>query len=462
MTKSAAKWVCYECGYTAPNYLGKCPECNTWGSIKEEIIYKNTNKVTNFKKNETKPSFILSTEVPLVNRTPTFNKEIDNVLGGGFVSGSLVLIAGEPGIGKSTILLQISCELAKSNKVLYISAEESLTQIKVRLTRLQLENIQKKENFLLLTTNNLQEILNTIDLEKPSFLIVDSIQAIHHPEIEGALGNISQVRECTNILLRNAKDNNITTILIGHVNKEGQIAGPKVLEHIVDTVLYFEGDKINNYRILRTTKNRFGPSGEIAVFEMKQNGLVVIDNPSYIFMSGNKENIPGSSYGTIVEGSKVIVCEIQALLGSTSFAVSRRVANGLDINRVLQIIAILERRVGFNFSKNDLFVNLASGLNSSEVALDLPTALAIVSCKQDVISPKRTVYIGEIGLTGEIRQVNQLENRIKECIKLGFERAVVPYGTEIDGNLFKKIEIIQVKKILEAIRATLIPKAVKT
>ena len=455
MPKTSSKWACQECGYISLSYLGKCPECNSFGTLIEEISYKKPraasgeNKENNFNK---------SSEINIENikRIKSFDKELDNVLGGGFVKGSLLLLAGEPGIGKSTILLQVADHISKNHKVAYVTAEESIYQVKLRSQRLNLQS----ENILLLAENNLEVILNLIQDVKPEFLIVDSIQAIYDPALEGASGNVSQVRECAAKLLRLAKDKDITTILVGHVNKEGLIAGPKVLEHIVDTVLYFEGEKFHNFRILRVTKNRFGAALEIAVFEMKENGLCPIPNPSFLFMSENKEPVAGSTYCAIIEGSKTIIAEVQALVGSTTYASPRRVTNGVDFNRVLQIIAILERRVGFNFSKHDLFVNLVGGLSSYEPALDLPIAMAIVSCKQDVIPSKKTVYIGEIGLSGELRQVNHIENRIKECAKLGFERVIIPTNKEINIKGFQEIEIIKCNKILDAIRNSLKTKLV--
>ncbi|MBI3590490.1 MAG: DNA repair protein RadA [Candidatus Melainabacteria bacterium] len=451
MAKVTSKWVCQECGHASLSYIGKCPECNSWGSLIEEISRKKSASQNLSSETENSFSLISNIDHSNIERIKSFDKEFDSVLGGGFVIGSLILLSGEPGIGKSTILLQAANHLSRNLKVAYVTAEESIYQVKLRAQRLNLQD----KNLLLLAENNLEIILDLIEKEKPDFLIIDSIQAIYHPELESTAGNVSQVRECANKLLRLAKDKNITTILVGHVNKEGLIAGPKVLEHIVDTVLYFEGEKFHNFRILRATKNRFGSSDEIAVFEMKETGLKIILNPSFLFMSQNKDSVPGSTYSALVEGSKTIIAEIQALVGGTSYTTPRRVANGLDYNRVLQIIAILERRVGFNFSKHDLFVNLVGGLSSYEPALDLSIAMSIVSCKQDVIPIKKTVYIGEIGLTGEIREVNQIENRIKECIKLGFERIVIPYNTEISSNRFKEIEIIQGKKVLDAIRSSL-------
>lgn len=454
MPKTSSKYVCQECGHTSLSYLGKCPECNLWNTLIEEVVYKKPLSHSEYKK-AGNGQFTLSSNIDTeeIKRIKSFDKEFDLVLGSGFVLGSLILLAGEPGIGKSTILLQAAYHLAKNYKVAYVTAEESLYQVKLRANRLELSC----ENLLLLAENNLLTILNLAEKEKPGFLIIDSIQAIYHPDLEGTPGNVSQVRECTNRLLRLAKENNITTILVGHVNKEGLIAGPKVLEHIVDTVLYFEGEKFHNFRLLRATKNRFGCTDEIAVFEMKEKGLKIISNPSYLFISRDKDIVPGSTYTAIVEGSKTIIAEVQALVGNTTYATPRRVANGLDYNRVLQIVAILERRIGFNFSKHDLYVNLVGGLSSYEPALDLSIAIAIVSCKQNVVPLRKTVYIGEIGLTGEIRQVNQIENRIKECAKLGFERVVIPEYNEITLVSKLDIEINQTKKVLEAIRSSLAP-----
>lgn len=457
MPKVTSKWVCQECGHTSLSYLGKCPECSSWGTLIEEVTKKKTAKSSLNSNYENEFTSIASISSSQTERINSFDKELDNVLGGGFVPGSLILLSGEPGIGKSTLLLQAADYLANKYKVAYVSAEESIYQIKLRAERLNLKirETAKNENLLFLAENNLELILDLLEKEKPDFLVIDSIQAIYHPELESSAGNVSQVRECSNKLLRLAKDKNITTILVGHVNKEGLIAGPKVLEHIVDTVLYFEGEKFNNFRILRATKNRFGCTDEIAVFEMKEKGLKTIANPSFLFMSQNKDPVAGSTYSAIVEGSKTIISEVQALVGSTTYPAPRRVTNGLDYNRFLQIIAILERRAGFNFSKHDLYVNLVGGLTSDEPALDLSIAMSVVSCKQDVIPTKRTVYIGELGLTGEIRQVNQIENRVKEAIKLGFERAVIPMTQDISKSLSTNIEIIQTKKILDAIRLSL-------
>src|SRR3989338_10439563 len=305
--KLTSKWVCQECGHTSPSYIGKCPECNSWGSLIEEVVHKKSSNSLYSSDKENSFNLLSDIDYSKTERIKSFDKELDNVLGGGFVKGSLLLLAGEPVIGKSTILLQVADHISKNHKVAYITAEESIYQVKLRSQRLNLQS----ENILLLAENNLEVILNLIQDVKPEFLIVDSIQAIYDPALEGASGNVSQVRECAAKLLRLAKDKDITTILVGHVNKEGLIAGPKVLEHIVDTVLYFEGEKFHNFRILRATKNRFGCTDEIAVFEMKEHGLCPIPNPSFLFMSENIEPVAGSTYCAIIEGSKTIIAEVQ-------------------------------------------------------------------------------------------------------------------------------------------------------
>ncbi len=451
MSKVTSKWVCQECGHTTAAYLGKCPECSKWGTLIEEIVNRSQKQSTATISENSFKQF--SNIEPLsLTRISSFDSELDYVLGGGFVRGSLILLAGEPGIGKSTILLQIAHHMAQNLKVAYVTAEESVYQVHMRAQRLNVK--EDNNNLLILAENNFEVISALIEKENPQFLIIDSIQAIYDPGIESTSGSISQVRECANQILRIAKDKNITTIIVGHINKEGLIAGPKVLEHIVDTVLYFEGEKQSKYRILRATKNRFGCIDEIAIFEMANEGLKIVTNPSKLFMSTNKDLIPGSTYTSIVEGNKILIAEVQALVGGASYSSPRRVANGVDYNRLLQIIAILERRVGFDFSRHDIFANLVGGLTCMQPALDLSIAMAIISCKKDMVPYKSTVYVGEIGLSGEIRQVDFLENRVKEALKLGFERVVIPISPELDIKSFKKIEVVQAKTVSEASRAT--------
>ncbi len=449
MPKVTSSWICQECGYTSPAYIGKCPECKAWGTISEEITSKKSDKLN--LGIATNNSFHALSDLDLseVKRIKSYDSELDDILGGGFVLGSLILLAGEPGIGKSTILLQIANGLSNTMKVAYVTAEESTYQVKLRAQRLNVKD--DKQNLLLLAENNLEVIFSLIEQEKPDFLILDSIQAIYDPSLESSNGSVGQVKECANKILRLCKDKHITTVIVGHVNKEGLIAGPKVLEHIVDTVLYFEGEKFHNFRIIRATKNRFGCTDETAFFEMKDNGLESIANPSSLFISRNLVTVPGSTFTTIVDGSKTIIAEVQALVGGSGYSTPRRTSNGLDFNRVLQIIAILERRAGYNFSKQDIFVNLVGGLASSEPALDLSIAMSIISCVQDVPPSKKTAYIGEIGLTGEIRQVTKIESRIKECIKLGFERIIVPKETDIQKFKKSNSELIYINNIAEAI-----------
>ncbi len=449
MPKLTSSWICQECGYNSAAYIGKCPSCGSWATMIEEIIAKKNAKTSSSTISENSFSSLSSLDLSEVKRTKSYDPELDSILGGGFVLGSFILLAGEPGIGKSTILLQIADDLSNKLKVAYVTAEESTYQVKLRATRLNIND--NKKNLLLLAENNLETILNLVEKEKPDFLILDSIQAIYDPSLESSNGSVSQVKECANKILRVCKDKHITTIIVGHVNKEGLIAGPKVLEHIVDTVLYFEGEKFHNFRIIRATKNRFGCTDETAFFEMKDNGLVAIANPSTLFMSQNTEPASGSTYTTIVDGSKTIIAEVQALVGAMGYATCRRVSNGLDVNRVLQIIAILERRSGYNFSKHDIFVNLVGGLTSSEPALDLSIAMSIVSCMNNLIPQKKSVYIGEIGLTGEIRQVTKIENRIKECAKLGFEKIVVPWETDISKIKNPNLEMVRIKKVFEVL-----------
>ena len=381
-------------------------------------------------------------------RMSTNISEFDRVLGGGIVQGSLVLIAGDPGIGKSTILLQTSGELCKNNKkVLYVSAEESAGQIKLRAERLGV----KSDTLYIYPQTNLELIKKHIENMQPDLVIIDSIQAIYTTMIQSSAGSVSQIRECCNMLMQTAKSQNISIIVIGHVTKEGNIAGPKVLEHMVDTVIQFEGDKTKTYRILRSIKNRFGNTAEVGIFEMGTNGLSEVINPSEVFLKEySQTQTPGSTIIVTSEGTRPLLVEIQALVGTTPYPAPRRIANGVDTGRVLQILAVLEKRIGLNLSKQDVYVNVIGGIDVSEPAADLGIALAIVTCVRDVVFDSQTAIIGEIGLSGEIRAVNHIEKRINEAQKLGFKRIIVPASNEIQED-FKGIEIVKVKRILEAI-----------
>ncbi len=472
MVKVKSKYVCQSCGYETAGYLGKCPECGSWGTFVEEV----DTPVKNVSKVEVSDSFppMKLDEIKMNSeiRMSTGISEFDRVLGGvkytgsagiaagkassgkggdfcgGIVQGSLVLLAGDPGIGKSTLLLQTAGELCRNNKkVLYISAEESAGQIKLRSERLGV----KSDNLYIYPQINLELIKKHIEEMLPDLVIVDSIQAIYTSQIQSSAGSVSQIRECCNILMQVAKTKNISVIVIGHVTKEGNIAGPKVLEHMVDTVIQFEGDKYKSYRILRSIKNRFGNTSEVGIFEMGNCGLTEVINPSALFLKEyNQTQTPGSTIIVTSEGTRPLLVEIQALVGTTPYPAPRRVANGVDTGRVLQILAVLEKRIGLNLSKQDVYVNVIGGIDVTEPAADLGIALAIVTCVRDVVFDSHTAIIGEIGLSGEIRAVNHIERRITEAQKLGFKRIIIPAANELQEDI-KGIEIVKVKKILEAI-----------
>ena len=448
MAKVKSKYVCQNCGYETAGYLGKCPECGSWGSFVEELSAP-VEKKTEIEVFDTTPPMTLDEiEMNSEIRMSTNISEFDRVLGGGIVQGSLVLIAGDPGIGKSTILLQTSGELCKTGKkVLYISAEESASQIKLRAERLGV----KSNTLFIYPQTNLELIKKHIESMKPDLVIVDSIQAIYTSMIQSSAGSVSQIRECCNMLMHIAKSQNISIIVIGHVTKEGNLAGPKVLEHMVDTVIQFEGDKTKTYRILRSIKNRFGNTSEVGIFEMSASGLTEVVNPSELFLKEyNQTQTPGSTIIVTSEGTRPLLVEIQALVGTTPYPAPRRIANGVDTGRVLQILAVLEKRIGLNLSKQDVYVNVIGGIDVNEPAADLGIALAIVTCVRDVVFDPETAIIGEIGLSGEIRAVNHIEKRINEAQKLGFKRIIIPESNDVQDE-FKGIQIVKVKRILEAI-----------
>lgn len=448
MARVKSKYVCQNCGYETAGYLGKCPECGSWGSFVEELSAPVEKKTEVEVLDSTPPMTLDEIEMNSEIRMSTNISEFDRVLGGGIVQGSLVLIAGDPGIGKSTILLQTSGKLCKNKKkVLYISAEESASQIKLRAERLGV----KSNTLFIYPQTNLELIKKHIESMKPDLVIVDSIQAIYTSIIQSSAGSVSQIRECCNMLMHIAKSQNISIIVIGHVTKEGNIAGPKVLEHMVDTVIQFEGDKTKTYRILRSIKNRFGNTSEVGIFEMSATGLSEVINPSELFLKEyNQTQTPGSTIIVTSEGTRPLLVEIQALVGTTPYPAPRRIANGVDTGRVLQILAVLEKRIGLNLSKQDVYVNVIGGIDVNEPAADLGIALAIVTCVRDVVFDTQTAIIGEIGLSGEIRAVNHIEKRINEAQKLGFKRIIIPDSNDVQDE-FKDIQIIKVKRILEAI-----------
>lgn len=450
MAKVKTKFICQQCGYESIRYMGKCPNCGEWGTLVEEVEQdlKPSIEHANTFQNNIKPHLIKDIEINNEFRTSTKISELDRVLGGGFVQGSLVLVAGDPGIGKSTLILQTSGKLCEQGKkVLYASAEESASQIKSRAERLNINS----DSLYVYSQTNLELIKSQIEELKPDFLIIDSVQAVFTDTISSSAGSVSQIRECCNILMHLAKCENITVIVIGHVTKEGNIAGPKMLEHMVDAVIQFEGDKYKTYRMLRTTKNRFGTTSEVGLFDMKSDGLVEITNSSDIFLDVNQQDSTGSVVIVTNEGTRPILVEIQALVGSTSYASPRRVTNGVDMNRLLQILAVLEKRVGVNLSKQDVYVNVIGGIDIKEPATDLGVAMAIVSCFRDKLIDKKTVIIGEIGLSGEIRSVTNIEKRLIEAQKLGFEKAIIPDGNK---NAIKSLDIkcVGVKKLMDTIK----------
>ncbi len=448
MAKVKSKYVCQQCGYESAGYLGKCPECGSWGSFVEEITKPQTS--TERKSiiiDDIPPARINEIQSNTETRFKTDISEFDRVLGGGIVEGSVILIAGDPGIGKSTLLLQTGGKLSQNGRtVLYISAEESLSQIKLRAERLKVN----AENLYIYSQTNLEAIKQRILDAKPDLVIIDSIQAIYTDEVQSSSGSVSQIRECCNSLINIAKTKNIAIIVIGHVTKEGNIAGPKVLEHMVDAVIQFEGDKYKSHRILRSIKNRFGNTSEVGIFEMEENGLREVTNPSELFIKDIESvQAPGSVTIVTNEGSRPLLVEIQALVGTTPYPTPRRIANGVDTGRVHQILAVLEKRVGLNLSKQDVYVNVIGGMDITETAADLGIALAITTCARDIIMDKATAIVGEIGLSGEIRAVNNIDKRIIEAQKLGFKRIIIPFSNNLTKDI-SGIEIIKVKTILDA------------
>lgn len=455
MAKVKSKWVCQSCGYESAGYLGKCPECASWGSFTEEVssVLKPQSTSPQGVINDAKPELISDIKIGEEIRLSTNISEFDRILGGGLVQGSIVLIAGDPGIGKSTILLQTSGELAKQGKkILYVSAEESAGQLKLRADRLGVDG----SSLYIYPQTNLECIRTQIDEIEPDVVIVDSIQAIYSQTITSSAGSVSQIRECCNILMQIAKTKNITMLVIGHVTKDGNIAGPKVLEHMVDTVISFEGDKYKSYRMLRSMKNRFGNTSEVGIFEMASNGLKEVTNPNQLFLNErSQDTIPGSAIVVTNEGTRPLLVEIQALVGATPYPSPRRVANGIDFSRLLQILAVLEKRVGLNLSKQDVYVNVMGGMEVDEPSADLGIALAIATCARDVVVDSQTVILGEIGLSGEIHPVSNLEKRLNEAAMSGFKKAIIPYANKDVKH--DKIKVVPVKRLMDAISACISP-----
>lgn len=434
-------FICSECGNEFPKWNGKCPACGAWNTLNEEVVInvsRSQNSKSGFSVNSEPPKPLKDISTAESERIHTGLSEFDRVLGGGIVPGSLILIGGDPGIGKSTLLLQICQYLGEDNKILYVSGEESQRQIKLRADRLSVTT----DNLRLYTETNMAKICDCIVKEKPDILIVDSVQTMYNPDIAPAPGSVTQIRDTAASLMRIAKENYIATFLVGHVTKEGSIAGPKILEHIVDCVLYFEGERQRAYRIIRAIKNRFGSTNEIGVFEMGNTGLSEILNPSQAMLSGRPTGEAGSSIICTMEGTRPVLAEIQALASQTSFGNARRMATGIDISRVLIILAVMEKRMGFHISSYDVYVNVVGGLKMTEPEIDMGLFLAIASSFKNKPIDSDMVAIGEIGLTGELRSASYLENRIAEAEKLGFKKIIVP---KFDASKLKKFNNIEIK-----------------
>ncbi len=424
MAKSKVVYVCSECGYETAKWMGKCPSCNTWGSLQEdvrtEVSSARSGSAVKFDRADAKTLSEISANDEV--RIKTDIRELDRVLGGGIVKGSVVLLSGDPGIGKSTILLQVCRALQDKMQVLYVSGEESATQIKMRAERIGVSG----ENVKIMTSTDVQAICEYVNLAKPDIVMIDSIQTMTISELPSSAGSIVQVRESTNLLLRTGKTLEIPIFIVGHVNKGGDIAGPKVMEHIVDTVLYFEGERNQSYRILRAMKNRFGSTNEIGVFEMQDVGLIEVENPSAHLLSGRLFDVSGTCITCVIEGTRPILSEVQALVTTTGFGNPRRVATGFDYNRLSLILAVLEKRMGLYFSNLDAYLNIVGGMRIDEPAADLAVALSLVSGMRDKPIDEKTVAFGEIGLSGEVRMVSRAAFRVNEAARLGFTRCILP------------------------------------
>lgn len=454
MAKSKSVFVCSDCGYETGKWMGKCPSCGEWNTLTEVVRSVESASAA-------RPAGVLSSSKPArlseINtaddpRWLTGMSELDRVLGGGIVKGSLVLLGGDPGIGKSTLLLQICEHLGRQMQILYVSGEESARQLKLRAVRLGVNS----ENLLVLTETDCESVVENIREVNPDLVIIDSIQTMSLRDITSSPGSVVQVRECTNAFLHIAKGLEIPVFLVGHVNKDGAIAGPKVLEHIVDAVLYFEGDRHLSYRILRAVKNRYGSTNEIGVFEMQGDGLHEVENPSMMLLSGRPVNVSGTCVACVLEGTRPILAEVQALAAQSNFGNPRRMSTGFDYNRMSLLLAVLEKKAGYYFSGTDSYVNIVGGLRLDEPAADLPVALALVSSLKDMKMPEDVVAFGEIGLAGEIRSVSGAEARVREAARLGMKKCILPMQNRRALTACKgleDIEIIGVKTVRQAVEA---------
>lgn len=447
--KAKTIFVCNECGYESAKWMGKCPACNSWNTFFEEKLSTKVESGKREKKIQEAPKPLNSFVGQDAQRTSTGYAELDRVLGGGLVKGSLVLVGGEPGIGKSTLILQLCDKVKGEGKVLYVSGEESAEQIKLRADRLNIKN----DDILFLGETDIDVIDQNIEELNPKLVIIDSMQTMYSEDISSAPGSVSQVREITSRIMKICKSRKITTIIIGHVTKDGNIAGPRVLEHMVDTVLYIEGERYFSYRMIRGVKNRFGSTNEVGMYEMQEKGMVEITNPSSILISEREDNPSGSVVVATVEGTRPLLVELQALVTQSVFGLPRRTANGIDYNRLTLLVAVMEKKAGFMLGNQDVYLNVVGGLKVNEPALDLGIILATASSFKNVSIPKGVIALGEVGLTGEVRTINMMEKRLKEAERLGFKKCIIP---ENNKKLLKesyKLDIIGVKNINEAMKA---------
>ena len=452
MAKVKSVYICSECGYESPKWYGKCPSCGEWNTMNEEI--KETSKASAAAARSHATAYAPPVHISEISTTDeiryqTGSKELDRVMGGGIVKGSLILLGGDPGIGKSTILLQICEHLGRNLKILYVSGEESKRQLKLRADRLGVNS----DNLYILTQTDVELVCETIRQDKPDIVMIDSIQTMSLSELNSSPGSVTQVRESTNFFMRTAKSLDIPMIIVGHVNKEGSIAGPKVLEHVVDAVLHFEGDRQMSYRILRAVKNRYGSTNEIGVFEMTDAGLREVENPSLMLISGRPKNVSGTCIACAMEGTRPILAEIQALAASTGFGNPRRMCTGFDYNRMNLIIAVLEKRAGYYFNNTDAYVNVVGGLRLDETAVDLAVAISLISSLKDVPINDNAIAFGEIGLAGEIRSVSHAQQRLNEAVRLGFEKIIIPAHNSKDITIPDGVEVIPVKNVRQAFEA---------
>lgn len=447
MAKATIQYVCSSCGAKAPQMLGRCPVCGEWGTYEEEIVESRKTK-DRFAQSTviSKPQRLQDVEASEEMRIDMHNGELNRVLGGGLVPGSLVLLGGEPGIGKSTLALQVLMQQGE-RKTFYASGEESVRQLKLRAERLA----GNAENLFISSETSLERILDQVKEIEPEIVVVDSIQTIGTEAIDASIGSLSQVRECAARILEFAKTRNIPFFIIGHINKEGSLAGPKVLEHIVDTVLQFEGDQHNMYRILRAQKNRFGSTAELGIYEMQQNGLREVTNPSELLLSTAREGLSGISIAAAVEGVRPFLIEVQALVSSAAYGTPQRSSTGFDGRRLNMLLAVLEKRVGFKLLQKDVFLNIAGGLRVQDPAIDLAVLAAVLSSNMDIALDAATCLCGEVGLAGEIRPVNRIEQRIAEAQKLGFQRILIPADNKVDSKRFT-ITIVPVRRVTDAFR----------